>query len=64
MSIIDIYNVNNSGLNKIEITDQILLDDKVIEDKPGELQKLLSEKLYVSGIDYNLRSDAEITLTC
>ena len=41
---IDIYNINNAGLNKVEITDQILLDDKVIENKPGELQKLLSER--------------------
>ena len=38
LSMIDIYNINNAGLNKVEITDQILLDDKVIENKPGELQ--------------------------
>lgn len=63
LAMIDIYNLNNAGLNKIEITDKILLDSKVIEDKPGELQQLLNEQLYVSSINYNLRSDAEINLT-
>ena len=63
LAMIDIYNLNNAGLNKVEITDKILLDSKVIEDKPGELQQLLNEQLYVSSISYNLRSDAEINLT-
>lgn len=62
VSIIDIYNIDNTGLNKIEITDQISIESDIIESKPNEIRRLLSEKLYVSGISHDLRSDADISL--
>lgn len=63
LSMIDIYNVNGGEDNTLSITDQIHIEDNIIEKYPTEIKYLLSKALFVSGITYTLRSDAEIQLT-
>jgi hypothetical protein len=60
---IDLKNITGIDLYELELGDQIRIEDNAIETKPDELKRLLQQRLFISKIDYTLRSDDNIKLT-
>ena len=60
---LDIRNSQNINLFGLELGDQIRILDEVIQEKPDQLKKLLQQELFISSINYTLRSDSDIKLT-
>ena len=63
LGMIDIYNIKNALATSIQLTDKILIEYEFFENKPTQIQNLLKEPLYITGISYSLRSDTDIEIT-
>ena len=60
---IDLKNITGIDLYQLELGDQIRIEDNLIEQKPDQLKRLLQQRLFISKIDYTLRSDDNIKIT-